>query len=88
MSVGRLPRKFLGDKRLTPAWKVVYAHLWSIGGGEDWVPLSVRRMSRDLCMSTQTVLTAVRGLETYGYMRTRHKNKRDREAVLFANPLQ
>ena len=87
MSVGRLPEKFLCDKRLTSAWKVVYAHLWRVGGGDDWVPLTVRRMSRDLCMSTQTVLAAVRGLESYGYMRVRYKNNRDREAVLFANPL-
>lgn len=87
MSVGRLPEKFLGDKRLTPAWKVVYAHLWRVGGGDDWVPLSVRRMSRDLCMSTHTVLAAVRGLETYGYMRVRPRGGRGREAVLFANPL-
>ena len=87
MSVGRLPEKFLGDKRLTPAWKVVYAHLWRVGGGDDWVPLTVRRMSRDLCMSTHTVLTAVRGLESYGYMRVRYRNNRDREVILFANPL-
>lgn len=87
MSVGRLPEKFLGDKRLTPAWKVVYAHLWRVGGGNDWVPLTVRRMSRDLCMSTHTVLTAVRGLESYGYMRVRYRNNRDREVILFANPL-